>query len=401
MELKCSKKKEIVKLEIREVRDDERELAFYIGSQAFMQGSRDMSRLNHPDRLPRKTYGVWDDAGLQAMVGVIEYEIQLGARVTVPMGGVAAVACLPASRGKGYAGECIRYSLERMRDAGQVVSVLFPFSFEYYDRFGWAWVGIERNYEVPTRILQAAAETEDVRAATDADRPAIAQSYSEFASRYRGAVVREEKLWNSVLNSSETQFRFTYLYAPDDRVEGYLTYIGGKRDETKLREMISLTPRARRALLGLLRRHEMQISKFTWNAPSDDLLWSTLFHWDLKTNIAPVAQARIVDLRAALAAWKPDDAVSGSVVAAVTDANAPWNQGTWRIEFEAGRVNVAVSDANPQVSLDIRALSQAYFGTPTMAQIRAAEQIEVHDEAGYLALESLLAGPPMWMADSF
>jgi len=388
-------------LEIREVRDDERELAFYIGSQAFMQGSRDMSRLNHPDRLPRKTYGVFDDAGLQAMVGVIQYKIQLGARVTVPMGGVAAVACLPASRGKGYAGECIRYSLERMRDDGQVVSVLFPFSFDYYDRFGWAWVGIERTYEVPTRILQPAAETEDVRAATEADRPAIAQTYAEFASRYRGAVVRDEKIWNGVLNSTETQYRYTYLYAPEDRVEGYLTYFGGKREETKLRDMIALTPKARRALLGLLRRHEMQISKFVWDAPSDDPLWSTLFHWDITTKIWPVAQARIVDLPAALAAWKPDDALSGSVVMAVTDVNAPWNQGIWRVDFEAGRVSVAISDANPQVSLDIRALSQAYFGTPTVPQIRAAEQIEVHDEAGYRAIEALLSGPPMWMADSF
>ena len=59
--------KENTDLEIRELRDDEREQAFYIGSQAFMQGSRDMSRLNHPDRLARNTYGVWDDAGLQAM----------------------------------------------------------------------------------------------------------------------------------------------------------------------------------------------------------------------------------------------------------------------------------------------------------------------------------------------
>ena len=388
-------------MEIRELKTEEREAAFFLGSQAFMSGSRDMSRLDHPDRLPRKTYGVWDAAGLQTMVGVIEYQIHLGAEVTVPMGGIAAVACLPASRGKGYAGQCLKYSLERMREAGQTVSALFPFSFEYYDRFGWAWTGIQRTYEVKTRALKGSPETEDVRAATEADRPAIAAAYTEFARRYRGAVVRGEKLWNAVLNNTEKEYRYTYLYAKEGRVEGYLTYKGGNRDGTKLREVIALTPRAQRALLGLLRRHEMQIDKFTWDAPSDDSLWSTLMHWDLKTRIEPVTQARIVDVPGALSAWKPSRAASGKTILAVKDEAAPWNEGTWQIEFAGGEVKVSRTSENPQISLDIRALSQAYFGTPTVAEIRAADRMTVHDETGYKALVDLFEGPPMWMNDSF
>ena len=388
-------------MEIREVQPDEREDAFYLGSQAFLQGSRDMSRINHPDRLPRSTYGVWDENGLQAMVGVIEYRVHLGPGVIVPMGGVAAVACLPASRGKGYAGKCLKYALERMRDSGQVVSTLFPFSFDYYERLGWAWVGATRSYEVPTRILALAPETEDVRAATEADRPAIHDAYTRYAGRYRGAIAREEKLWNSLLNSSEQQYRYTYLYEQDGQVEGYLTYIGGKREETKIREFVSLTPRARRALLGLLRRHEMQIEKFAWEAPSNDLLWSALMHWNLKTKLEPTAMSRIVDVPGALAAWKPAPGATGSVVFDVRDEYAPWNQGVWRAEFSDGRVAVARTSTPAQVSLDIQSLSQAYFGTPTLATVRAAEKITVHDEAGYLALADLLNGPPMWMNDHF
>ncbi len=388
-------------MEIRELQEGEREAASYLGSQAFMNGSRDMSRMDSPDRLPRKTFGVWDDAGLQAMVGVIEYEIYLGAEVTVPMGGVAAVASLPASRGKGYAGACLKYSLERMRDAGQVVSSLFPFSFDYYDRFGWAWVGIQRNYEVKTRALKGAPETEDVRAATEADRPAIAAAYAEYARRYRGAVVRGEKLWNQVLNSTEKEYRYTYVYERAGHVEGYLSYKGGNRESTKLREFVSLTPTARRALLGLLRRHSMQIDKFAWDAPSDDLLWSTFMHWDLTTKMEPTTQARIVDVAGALKAWRPKRCASGKTVVAVRDEAAPWNQATWRVEYRDGEVAAERTEEAHQVSLDIRALSQAYFGIPTLAEIRAADRLTVHDEAGYKALADLLEGPPTWMNNSF
>jgi predicted acetyltransferase len=388
-------------VEIRELREDEREAAFYLGSQAFLSGSRDMSRMDHPDRLARSTFGVWDEAGLQAMAGVIAYRIHLGPDAIVPMGGVAAVACLPASRGKGYAGHCLKYSIERMRDAGQVVSTLFPFSFDYYDRFGWAWTGVKRTYEVPTRILRPAPETEAVRAATEADRPGIDLAYTRFAQRYRGAVVRNEKIWNQVLNNSDQQYRYTYVYEEAGRIDGYVTYTGGKRQETKLREFVALTPRARRGLLGLLRRHEMQIEKFIWEAPSDDLLWSEIYHWDLQTKLEPTTQARIVDVPAALNAWRTQLSAGGAVNLAVHDGSAPWNTATWQVTFGENEVNAVRTHAEPQVSLDIRALSQAYFGTPTVSELRAADRLQVHDEAGFTALRDLLAGPPMWMNDSF
>jgi predicted acetyltransferase len=388
-------------VEIREVREDEREAAYYIGSQAFRQGARDNSMMNRPDQLPRVTFGVWDAAGMQAKVTILAYRVYLGPDVVVPMGGVAGVACLPASRGKGYAGKCLKYSMERMRDAGQVVSTLFPFSFDYYDRFGWAWTGVSRNYEVPSRILQAAPETESVRAATESDRPAIAAAYDEFARRYRGAVERDERLWNQLLNSSDQQYRYTYLYENAGRVEGYLTYMGGKREDTHLREFVALTPASRRALLGLLRRHEMQIEKFTWSAPSDDPLWSTLYHWDLKTRIAPTTMARLIDVPAAIAAWRPRSSARGSLTVQVTDECAPWNHGVWRFEYAEGEARAERATQAPQVELGIRQLSQAYFGTPSVSQIRGAGEMVVHDEAGFSALAALLDGPPMWMNDSF
>ena len=101
-------------MEVREIREDEREAAFYVASQAFASGSRDMSRMSHPDRLPRAIFGVWDETGLQAVASVIQYEIYLGDTSTTPMGGIAAVACLPASRGKGYAGTVLRFAMERI-----------------------------------------------------------------------------------------------------------------------------------------------------------------------------------------------------------------------------------------------------------------------------------------------
>ena len=69
--------------------------------------------------------------------------------------------------------------------------------------------------------------------------------------------------------------------------------------------------------------------------------------------------------------------------------------------FRSGAVEVKPSTDSPQISLDIQAFSQAYFGTPTLDAIRFADRIHVHDEAGYRAFADLFRGPVMWIKDGF
>lgn len=389
-------------MEIREIRLEEQEDSIYIGRQAFAHGRRSSANwFQDPNRPALTALGVWDEAGLQARLNIIAYEVHLGSDIVVPMGGIGGVSCLPASRGKGYAGALLKVTLERMRDAGQVISSLYPFSWEFYRRYGWEWVGLNRTYTVPTRILKASHETEKVRAAKAADRPQIAECYAQFAGRYRGLLVRDEKRWNALLNDTEENFTYTYLYEHDEAVEGYLTFRGGKTEGTELNDFLALTPRARSGMLGLLRRHEMQTDKFTWNAPGNDPLYHQLCHNDVETKLEPMTQGRIVDVAGALSAWRPRAEARGGVTIGVVDEHAPWNAGNWRVEFETGRVTIKKTDAEPQMELTIQALSQAYYGTPTVAEIREASSLTAHDERGYDTFCQLFEGPPMWTCDGF
>ncbi|MCW3055235.1 MAG: GCN5-related N-acetyltransferase, partial [Chthonomonadales bacterium] len=302
---------------------------------------------------------------------------------------------------RGYAGIMLRHALDKMRESGEFVSDLFPFSWEFYRRLGWEWVGQRNDYVVLTRTLLADKGTEDVRAATVADRPAIQECYTTWAGRYRGLIERDVKLWNRVLDDSSKEYAYTFVYEPEGKVEGYLTFKGWKDKETRLREFVVLTPRAHRALLGLLRRHEMQVDAFAWSAPSDDSLWHEHYHWDVQTRTQPVTSARVVDVAAALAAWKPNASASGKVTVRVKDDVAAWNTGIWQTDFSEGNSVVTAVTSDPDVSLDIQAFTQAYHGTPGLAGLRKAGRLDVHSEVGYEALCRLLDGPPMWMNDSF
>jgi predicted acetyltransferase len=110
---------------------------------------------------------------------------------------------------------------------------------------------------------------------------------------------------------------------------------------------------------------------------------------------------RVVDVKAALEAWKPVQDVSGVTTIAIADETAPWNAGVWRVEGEGRSISVRPTSSEPDVSLDIQTFSQAFFGTPSVELLRAMGRIKVHREVGYGVFRDLLAGPPNWMNDDF
>ncbi len=388
-------------MELRRITEDDLGQVFGLISQAFMRGGRDDGWIRDPSTQAMNGYGVFEGATLKAQAAIAPYECHMGGDLVMKMGGIAGVACHPTARGKGYAGMCMRRALEGMRDEGQTISTLFPFSWAYYRRLGWAWVGEKRRYGVPTSAMQSCPETRHVRAAEEADHAAVQELYGRFAAGYRGLIARDEAQWKQMLGHAEKEFTYTYLYPADGTLEGYLTYRGGSRDSTHLRELICRTPAAKRALLGLLRRHDMQVSRFEWEAPADDDLRCHLCHWDLETRTAPVTQGRIVDVPAALRAWGASRGVEASFIVRVADPSAPWNDGTWTVTAASGEASVAPTTTDPGIEIEIGELSQCLYGAPTTGQLRRAGLITVHDEAQCAAMERFFAGPPMWTNDSF
>ena len=277
-------------MDIRQLAGEELEQQYYVWSQAFEHGKRDMSEwqeYNRDNSERQAVYGIFDAAGLQATFQLVNMNLHFGPHVVVPMGAVNGVAVLPGARGKGYASGGVRYCLEQMRRNEQCVSILEPFNWDFYRGLGYEWVGLNRRYSLPSRILKPSPHTENVRAATPDDRERIAATYARFAIRYRGMLQRTPVEWKIMLDDMPKEHFYTYVYEQEGELEGYLTYHGGKREETRLREFVSLTARAQGGLLGLLRRHEMQIDKFSWNAPADDTLYSHLNHWDVETKLRP------------------------------------------------------------------------------------------------------------------
>jgi predicted acetyltransferase len=354
-------------------------------------------------------WGLFADGDLRAAYSLVPFQAHWGGQLTLPLGGVAGVATFAEARGQGHVGQLLRHMLGVMRDAGQPLSALYPFAWAFYRRYGWDWVGEKRQVTLPLREVRAAPEGKNVREVRGDEatvRAALAPVYSAFAQNYRGVFDAPTTRWGSRLSHGDNRTTYAYVHQPPgaSTPDGYLLWrFDGHNDAGRVREFVAQTPEAHRGLLSLLHYFGTQKDKAEITTlPADHRLWHHVMHWDLETKTSPVFMGRVVDVPAALAALTPD-LPNGAATIAVRDEHAPWNEGTWLVTCENGTVTCAPAPHTsvPDLSLDIQAFSQAFWGTPSLATLVGAGRVTARNKNAVAWLDRLLSGPPVFTLDDF
>jgi predicted acetyltransferase len=147
------------------------------------------------------------------------------AGVAMPMMGLAAVAVAPPARRQGLAARLCTRAMEAARERGDVISTLYPFRADYYERLGWGLVGELHEYRFRIGELPAYEEGRHVRTARRAaDAGAIAACYARVAARSNGPIARDARIWAYRLAGEELGVRWL---APGTRVVDARGLAGG------------------------------------------------------------------------------------------------------------------------------------------------------------------------------
>lgn len=221
------------------------------------------------------------DSEIVSCLTLVERECWLGQSV-LKIAGIAGVATRPELQRRGYAGRLLADTLSVYKNRGYPLSALFPYSPDYYRKFGWEIAGEIPRSCVSPLSLPRSSETRFIRLADEGDLPELARLYDDTASGQAFHCLRDEKRW---------RYLFTYVqgkvvYAPDaNRVEGYLFYdyqpvsdpsgsdAPGKTSAHSLRvlEIAVESERAKRGLIGHLARQTL-VSSIEFMAPRAQLL---------------------------------------------------------------------------------------------------------------------------------
>ena len=307
------------------------------------------------------------DGQLAGHLRIRPYGQLFGGR-SVPMGGLAAVAVDPWARGRGAAQALLDAALPIARDAGQVVSALYPTVPPLYRSRGWERAGVLEDLSlVPAALgLVRRPAGAELRPGGPGDLADLHACYQAVATAQDGMLDREGPSFSlaGVLDLD------VVTVCPG---RGYLT-ASRRSDHVQVHDLVALDDEAGRALLhslsswgGFLKRIDIR--------PSDPAALGAMAAGALAGDVHVTPwMLRLVDLPGAIAArgWPAAPLLrNASIDLEVTDPWAPWNQGRWRLELEDGSVRCEPGGAG-DVQLAARGLGPWYAGgTPTSALRRA------------------------------
>jgi predicted acetyltransferase len=346
--------------------------------------------------------------------------------IAMPMMGLAAVAVAPGARRQGLGARLCTRAMEAARERGDVISTLYPFRADYYERLGWGLVGELQEYRFRTRELPAYEERRHVRAARGAgDAEAIAACYARVAARSNGPIVRDARIWAYRLAGEElgvrpvatagepedaapaavsvaTSRRHVAVVHDHGGVAGYALFTRPRHDAAessamKVRELVAENEEAYRGLLGHIARDAGRWPIVRHTARPEERLGDRLT--DPRWFGAPPARSlyfptariirgpmlRVLHVPAALRlrpffATDADPAARRATLEIeIDDPQVPANRGPWTVRIQGGRGRVdprldAPGDSTVGAPADdSHADARIRTDAPTFARIFAGE----------------------------
>jgi predicted acetyltransferase len=353
--------------EIRSVRESELEWAAALFNNAFKIGMEKARGWTNGMPL-EETIAVVEKDRIASFVRMVRYKVWVGGG-EMQMGGIGAVSTWADALGRGYAGELMRRSVRIMRDRGDAVSALYPFSHRYYGKFGWASMG--------ERIIYTDAQQKDIIpheekslvrwCSGEKDIDLLDASYAEYARRYNGMTIRPRERWAGILRSFQEQNGQAYMIVKDENSLGYFfcENLPGKPGghETVVRDFACTTPEAYRAMFGFLAALPTNVVKITVSAPILPNLASFYKEPFITMKWTLPFQYRVVDVERAIAARGFNQEAKGNLRIKILDECGDWNTGVWEIEAAEGKgAAKKISGRKSDLEMTIQDFSKLYMG---------------------------------------
>jgi len=326
---------------------------------------------------------------------------------SVPMMGIAGVACAPEQRGKGLARRLMAEEVRACAREGVALSCLYASTQSLYRQVGYEQAGHRFRSRLSVQTIGLVDRATPVRPLTDDDMPAVKACYTGFAGRFDGNLDRGNYCWLRIRKSREEVYHGFGIDDAGGGLAGYI-FLNQERNPTYGRHNIAvsdaafLTPAAGRRILGLLSDYATMAEEVVLHGGPLHPLLSLLPQQRFKVEKLDYWMLRLIRVGDALAARGYPAGLSGEVSFEVEDDIIPENTGTWALRIEAGRGSATkVAQARgPVIRAHVRALAAIYAGLYTPPQAQLLGWVDGDPDALARAGAFFAGGTP-WMTDMF
>ncbi|MDL2306720.1 GNAT family N-acetyltransferase [Desulfovibrio sp. OttesenSCG-928-C06] len=316
------------------------------------------------------------------------------------MGGITGVGTYPEYAGLGLMNDLIRTTLGRMRDSGQWISCLYPYSIPYYRRKGWEIMSDHLTFTIRDSQLPGQVEVPGFVERFAVGHPDVLSTYDRFARQSHGALIRREPEWEEYWRWENEEERSAAVYYNEaQEPSGYLLYWIAD-DVFHIKEMIYLNQEARHGLWNFIGAHFSMIDEVRGHIYKNEPLAFYLDDSQIVETIEPYFMARIVDVRAFLESY-PFGAFFEPFHFVVSDPLAPWNNGVFSIDgIGDGQNRIGSNITANAVEIDIQTLTALLMNYRLASYFADLERLKAGWEAVVL-LENVIPSQQPYFSDYF
>lgn len=337
---------------------------------------------------------------LVSSISIYPFQVNIHGRL-FDMGGVTGVGTYPEYANRGLMSRLIQLALEKMRDAGQYISYLYPYSIPYYRNKGWEIMSDHMTFKLKDSQLPAHRDVPGRVERMLVSAEPVWDIYDRFARDNHGALIRNKFEWAEYWRWENELDRTAAVYFNEnDEPRGYLFY-WIENDIFHLKELIYLDQEARTGLWNFIRAHHSMIHELRGHIYMNEPLAFLLEDSQIVETIEPYYMARIVDVGSFLARYPYDDDIHPFHFV-VSDPVAPWNNGIFGVAAtdDDRQVEIRQEAIGQPVKLDIQTLSTLMMSYKSPAYLNKIGRIET-DTATLRLLEKLIPGEQPYFSDYF
>ncbi len=322
----------------------------------------------------------------------------------VPMWAISSVTVSATHRRRGIARQLLEGELRAAADAGVPVAGLTVSEATIYGRYGFGAAVPVSQLTIDARRAGWAAPDASGRFAY-VEKEELASVLGELHERARtqrpGQIAGWSARWRRMAglapsDKSAAEVRGVVWRDDEGQPHGAVAYRlaeveGEFRAELQVRHLVADTDEGLRAMWSFLVHHDLVNRVSVDLRPIDDpITWLVADQRAVTQRVHDHGWLRILDVPAALQAR----GYSGSDLELVVGVSDPlgFAEGAWRLQLVGGNATVQATDAAPEVTLDVAALSSAYLGGVPLTQLAAAGRVD-GDRTQISALSEALRSP--------
>jgi predicted acetyltransferase len=287
--------------------------------------------------------------------------------------GAAGVGVLTPYRRDGVGSLLMAECLREMESAGDACANLYASTTKLYRGVGYEMAGTHYSASLETSYLPASRSELEVRALSEADRPAMQAIVQANAALAPGHLDRCEYIWPRLLRPRGKDAQAYGVFDANGRMRGFLAFNlehGEDLDDFQrmtLRVFEAADAEGLQGLMTLLRSHHSMVREMVTTLPPQSPFWTWLPEQRAKTRMREHFMLRIVRMADALQQRGYPLGMHADLIIEIDDPVLPANQGLWRLQLADGEPTVSKLNAIPDqachhLGMDIGAFAALYSG---------------------------------------